>query len=138
MFNGLKLSASGMLSERVRLEAISSNIANANNTELVNGNIYKRKQVLLGEDNNGFNNILNGVRVTSIQEDTVTPEKLVYDPEHKNAIKEGEYKGYVRYPNVEISKEMVDLVNSQRAFELNSQTFSASKSLLEHSINIGK
>lgn len=138
MFKALKLSASGMLTERVRLEAISSNIANANNTELRNGEVYKRKQVLLGEDNQNFEGILNGVRVTAIQDDNVTPERLVYDPEHKNAIQEGEYKGYVRYPNVDLSKEMVDLVNSQRAFELNSQTFSASKSLLDYSINIAK
>lgn len=138
MFKGLKLSATGMLTERVRLEAISANIANANNTEVVDGQVYKRKQVLLGEDNHNFEGVLNGVRVTSIQDDYVTPDRLVYDPEHKDAITEGEYKGYVRYPNVDISKEMVDLINSQRAFELNSQTFNASKSLIEYSINIGK
>lgn len=138
MFKALKLSASGMLTERVRLEAISANIANANNTETINGEVYKRKQVLLSEDNYNFEGILNGVRVSTIQDDNVTPDRLVYDPENSRAIQTGEYKGYVRYPNVDLSKEMVDLINSQRAFELNSQTFSAAKSLLDYSINIAK
>lgn len=138
MFKGLKISASGMLTERMRLEAISSNIANANNTELVNGEVYKRKQVYLTEDNLNFEGVLNGVRVSEIREDNIKPDRLVYDPENKNAIQEGEYKGYVRYPNVDITTEMVDLMNSQRSFELNSQTFNASKSILDYSINIVK
>lgn len=138
MFNGLKISATGMLSERVRLEAISSNLANANNTSVdANGEIYRRKQVLLGEDNLNFEGVLNGVKVTNVIEDSAS-DKLVYDPSHADAIKEGEYAGYVRYPNVDIAKEMIDLINAQRAFEVNSQTFSASKSLLDSSINIMK
>ena len=138
MFNGLKISATGMLSERVRLEAISSNLANANNTSVdANGEIYRRKQVLLGEDNLNFEGVLNGVKVTNVIEDSAS-DKLVYDPSHADAIKEGEDAGYVRYPNVDIAKEMIDLINAQRAFEINSQTFSASKSLLDSSINIMK
>ena len=138
MFNGLKISASGMLSERIRLETISSNIANVNNTEVINGEVYKRKQAYLGENKSKFDEVLNGVKVTSIKEDRVADDKLVYDPTHKDSIKEGEYKGYVRYPNVDISKEMVDLINAQRSFELNSQTFNTSKSILDYSINLIK
>lgn len=138
MFNGLKISASGMLSERVRLEAISSNIANANNTTLdSNGNVYKRKQALLDENNLNFNDVLNGVKVSKIVEDQ-SADKLVYDPEHEDAIKEGEFAGYVRYPNVDIAKEIIDLTNAQRAFEVNSQTFNASKGILDASLNIIK
>ena len=138
MFNGLKISASGMLSERLRLETISSNIANANNTTLdANGNVYKRKQALLDEDNLNFNDVLNGVKVSKIVEDQAT-DKLVYDPDHEDAIKEGEFAGYVRYPNVDIAKEIIDLINAQRAFEVNSQTFSASKGILDSSLNIIK
>lgn len=138
MFNGLKISASGMLSERVRLEAISSNIANANNTTVdANGNVYKRKQALLKESNLNFKDVLNGVEVSRIVEDN-SADKLVYDPEHEDAIKEGEFAGYVRYPNVNIAKEIMDLMNVQRAFEVNSQTFNASKGILDSSLNIIK
>ena len=137
MFNGLKISATGMLSERVRLEAIASNLANANNTTVTNGQVYRRKQVLLSEDNLNFHDELNGVKVSKIIEDT-SSDKLVYDPEHADAIQNGELAGYVRYPNVDISKEMIDLLNAQRAFEINSQTFGASKQLLDSAINILK
>ena len=137
MFKGLNISASGMLTERVRLEAISSNIANANNTTVTNGNVYKRKQVLLEEGNLNFNDMLNGVKVSRIVEDN-SADKLVYDPEHADAIQTGEFAGYVRYPNVDIAKEIIDLTNAQRGFEINSQTFNASKGILESSLNIIK
>ena len=138
MFNGFKISASAMHTERQRMEIISSNIANANSTAVdENGNIYKRKQVVMSEGDLDFSNIIKGVKVSKIVEDNAI-EKYVYDPTHTDAIKEGDYKGYVRFPNVDIAKEIIDLTNSQRAFEANSQTFNATKGIIESSLNIIK
>lgn len=137
MFNAFKISSSGMHTERVRLEAISSNIANANNTSVTNGQVYKRKQVLLKEGDLDFSSTLKGVQVAKITEDK-SADKLVYDPDHADAIQTGEYAGYVRYPNVDIAKELVDLTNAQRAYEVNSQTFSATRGMIESSLNIIK
>lgn len=140
MFGSMKLSASGMMTERQRLEIISQNVANVNNTEKINGEPYRRKIALLEEDKkaNEFKELINGVRIKKVVEDNKTDFNAVYDPNHPDAIKEGEMKGYVLYPNVDIAKEMMDALNAQRGFEVNSKLFSTSKQIIETALTIGK
>ena len=140
MFKSLDISASGMHAERMRLEVISSNIANANNTDRVNGEVYRRKQALLGINSSvkaNFSDLITGVQVTKIIDDN-TDYKLMYDPEHPDAIQEGELKGYVQLPNVDINTEIFDLMSAQRGFEANAKTFEALRDIINTSISIGK
>ncbi len=150
MFNSLNISASALTAQRLRMDVISSNIANASSTrgKLINGDWepYRRKmvemepreksfdQVLQGEiQKTPTKNNLQGVRVTGIIEDQ-TPFKLVYDPSHPDANAEG----YVRLPNVDLSKEMVDLLASSRAYEANVTSFNTGKSMMLKALEIGR
>jgi flagellar basal-body rod protein FlgC len=149
MFNSLNISASALTAQRLRMDVISSNIANASSTrgKLVNGEWepYRRKmvameprgksfnQVLQGEIQKQSQNTLEGVRVTGIVDDQ-TQFKLVYDPTHPDATADG----YVRLPNVDLSKEMVDLLASSRAYETNVTSFNTGKSMMLKALDIGR
>jgi flagellar basal-body rod protein FlgC len=149
MFNSLNISASALTAQRLRMDVISSNIANASSTrgKLVNGEWepYRRKMVAMEPREKSFNQVLNGelqkqsqnslqgVRVTGIVDDQ-TPFKLVYDPSHPDATVEG----YVRLPNVDLSKEMVDLLASSRAYEANVTSFNTGKSMMLKALDIGR
>jgi flagellar basal-body rod protein FlgC len=151
LFDGINISASGLTAQRLRLDVISSNIANANTTRGANGMPYVRQLVTLGEKvtpQATFQDALNGqlgqapsegVRVVSIQNDT-TPFKLVYDPNHPDAIKDPKSPmfGYVRMPNVDISAEMVDMISASRSYEANVTALNASKSMAMKALEIGK
>ena len=76
----------------------------------------------------------NGVKVNEIKEDTETPFKLVYDPTHPDANEEG----YVEMPNVDLLKEMVDLISATRSYEANITVFNANKAMLTKALEIGK
>ena len=76
----------------------------------------------------------NGVKVTSIVDDTSTAMKKVYDPSHPDADEDG----YVLYPNVNTVTEMTNLIDASRAYEANVTAFNASKSMATTGINMGK
>jgi flagellar basal-body rod protein FlgC len=148
MFQSLHTTASGLTSQRLRMDVIASNIANADTTraEYVDGEWqpYKRKMVVLEEKGKSFSNLLNqamgnneaagnGVSVSKIVEDE-TPSNLVYDPDHPEANADG----YVAMPNVDTSREMVDLISATRSYEANVTVFNASKGMLMKALEIGK
>ena len=149
IFSSMNTTASGLTAQRLRMDVISSNIANVDTTraQQVNGEWepYRRKSVTLTEENGQFSTFLNkaigkdenagnGVKVTKINEDTETPFKLVYNPTHPDANEEG----YVEMPNVDLLTEMVDLVSATRSYEANVTAFNASKSMLTKALEIGK
>ena len=136
LFSGMNINASGMSAQRLRMDVISQNIANANTTRTKEGGPYVRKNVVLTEKvsttnnfgqvlNRTINGIGNGVKVTAITNDTDTDMNLVYDPSHPDA----DENGYVPYPNVNIVSEMTDLIDASRAYEANATAFTASKSI---------
>ncbi|AIQ47867.1 flagellar basal body rod protein FlgC [Paenibacillus sp. FSL R7-0273] len=142
------ISASALTAQRLRMDVISSNIANAETTRasVVDGKAvpYKRKLVVLGtEQNNSFSNILNskmnggsgteGVKVQSIIEDA-SPLKPVYNPSHPDA----DAEGYVFMPNVDLTKEMVDMLSASRSYEANVTMLNASKAMVSKALEIGK
>ena len=150
IFHSMNISASALTMQRLRMDVVSSNMANAETTrsKSVNGvwQPYRRKMVEVSsnESRNSFANIFNdsissngnvgsGVKVTKIKEDQ-SPFKLVYNPEHPDA----DENGYVQMPNVDPLKEMVDLMGATRAYEANVTVLNASKGLLMKALEIGK
>ncbi|WP_243289880.1 flagellar basal body rod protein FlgC [Bacillus sp. FJAT-47783] len=148
IFQSLNITSSGLTTQRLRMDVISSNIANMDTTRAEdNGESwepYKRKMVVTAPENQKFSsylksamkpttNIGSGVKVTKITEDT-SPFKLVYNPMHPDA----DDNGYVKYPNVDPLKEMVDLMSSTRAYEANVTAFNASKGMLMKALELGK
>lgn len=147
IFQSINISASALTAQRVRMDVISSNMANMDTTrgELVNGEWqpYRRKMVVTQSQGSQFSSFLNkalgsskevnGVKVTKIPEDE-TPFELNYDPEHPDANEEG----YVAMPNVDPLKEMVDLISSTRSYEANVTAMNATKGMLMKALEIGK
>lgn len=147
IFHSINTSASALTSQRLRMDVISSNMANVDSTRatLVNGEWvpYRRKSVVLQPKEGSFNSFLNvamnkgevgnGVKVAKIVEDE-TPFKEVYDPEHPDA---NEF-GYVQMPNVDPLREMVDLISATRSYEANVTALNASKGMLMKALEIGK
>lgn len=149
LFQGMNTSASALTANRLRLDTIASNIANANTTRAtyINGawQPYKRKMVELSPiSNQSFTNVLQaaignvsgnnaeqGVRVTAIREDN-TPFQRVYDPTHPDA----DAEGYVLMPNVDMMKEMVDMISASRAYEANVTALNASKNMMMKAFEI--
>jgi flagellar basal-body rod protein FlgC len=131
----------------MRMDVISSNIANAETTraQIVNGQAvpYRRKMVVLEPNQPSFADTLNaqmnsgttasGVKVAEIREDT-SPLKPVYNPEHPDA----DANGYVHMPNVDIAKEMVDMISASRSYEANVTALNASKAMISKALEIGK
>lgn len=141
VFNSMRINASGLTLERMKLDTISSNIANVNTTRTEEGGPYKRKEVLFEEMvKKQYNStsrrqevLSRGVKVTGIQEDG-TNLRRVYDPEHPDADPEG----YVLMPNVNLLDEMVSLIEAQRTYEANATALKASKGMLNKAIEISK
>lgn len=148
LFGGINTSSSGLTAERLRMDIISKNIANANTTRTANGTPYKRQVVTFKaaetdsfkshlskyvNKNNDKHNIGNGVEVTSIKEDD-SAFKRVYDPGHPDADK----KGYVLMPNVNIVTEMVNMISATRSYEANVTALNSSKSMMMKALEIGR
>jgi flagellar basal-body rod protein FlgC len=144
IFQSLSISGSALTANRLKLDVVSSNIANANTTrgQYVNGEWqpYRRKMVEVTPNRTpSFAThlqqelALTGVRVNKIVEDT-TPFQAVYDPSNPDSNEQG----YVMMPNVDVTKEMVDLMSTSRAYEANITAFNAGKSLLVKALEIGR
>ncbi|NQX46169.1 flagellar basal body rod protein FlgC [Paenibacillus tritici] len=140
------ISASALTAQRLRMDVISSNIANAETTRasMVDGKAvpYRRKLVVMETAQpDSFSNILNskmgsgseGVKVKSIIEDS-SPLKPVYNPSHPDA----DADGYVYMPNVDLTKEMVDMLSASRSYEANVTMLNASKSMVAKALEIGR
>jgi flagellar basal-body rod protein FlgC len=140
------ISASALTAQRLRMDVISSNIANAETTRasVVDGKAvpYRRKLVVLETSQaDSFSNILDskmsggseGVKVKSIIEDT-SPLKPVYNPSHPDA----DVDGYVYMPNVDLTKEMVDMLSASRSYEANVTMLNASKAMVGKALEIGR
>ncbi|MBS4539839.1 flagellar basal body rod protein FlgC [Clostridium sp. D2Q-11] len=143
LFNSINVSATGMTAERTRMDIISENIANANTTKTSNGTPYNRKMIVFEENKPNFSTLLNdaikstnnssGVKIKKIVEDE-TPYKKVYEPGHPDANEDG----YVEMPNVDVVKEMVDMISATRAYEANITSLNSSKSMFMKALEIGR
>jgi flagellar basal-body rod protein FlgC len=144
LFGGLEISASGLTAQRLRMDVTAENLANAQTTKGVDGQPYRRKEVVLREiPQTGFGAQLTaamgtrgakragGVEVAEIAEDK-TAGKLTYDPGHPDA----NAQGYVQMPNVDTVTEMVDLIDSSRAYDANVTAMQASKQMFTKTLEL--
>lgn len=123
-YSSVEISASGLSAERLAMDVIANNIANANTTHTPGGGAFKRQLVVFGQkpgntggvagSGAGSNGGQGGVEVLGIVQDQ-TPDRLVFDPSNPDA----DARGYVHYPNISVVKEMVDMMAASRAYEAN-------------------
>ncbi len=135
-FSSFDISASGLFAQRVRLDAIANNIANAESTRTPEGGPYRRQVVsfrAMYEGAVGNRSIPKGVEVAGIEEDP-TEFRVIYDPGHPDA----DANGYVRMPNVNVVEEMVDMISATRAYEANITAMNAAKSMISSAIELGR
>ncbi len=145
MYAALGISATGLAAERLRMDVIANNLANADSTNGV-GDAYRRKVVTMTPAPGGAAFALprpagiastpgaadlHGVTVTGISDDPA-PLRRVYEPGHPEA----DAEGYVTRPNVNAVTEMVDMVAATRAFQANVTAFEATKSMARDSLRI--
>jgi len=130
---GLDISASGLTSQRLVMDIVSNNIANATTTRTPEGGPFKRKIALLMERPYETGVTGKGTRVTDIIQDE-TPSKMVYNPGHPDANKDG----YVAMPNVEVVREMVDLMVASKCYQANVTAFNESKQMALQALQMGK
>lgn len=143
--SSLDISSSALTAQRMRMDVISENLANINTTRDANGEPYRRRYTTMGAKGS-FTGYLSeamsgdtsttskgGVRVVSIQEDN-SPFTLDYNPDHPDA----DENGYVQMPNVDLLKEMVDMMSATRTYEANITAINATKNMAMQALNIGK
>lgn len=132
MFDALRISASGMTAERLRMDVIAGNLANANTTRGADGQPYQRRDVILQEtQSDSFAAKLAGVSVVGVVDDP-SPARRVYDPGHPDA----DAQGYVSMPNVNSVTEMVDLITASRGYEANVTTMNSAKQMFTRTLDI--
>lgn len=140
-FQTMRISASGLSAERLRMDTISSNIVNATTTRTEEGGPYRRKIAVFQESlkreintrTGKMQTIGKGVKAVGVVEDDSELQR-VFDPTHPDADEEG----YVWMPNVNILNEMVDMIAATRAYEANVTAMNASKGMLLKTLEIGK
>lgn len=140
-FNTLRISASGLSAERLRMDTIASNMANVNTTRGANGQPYRRKVAVFQENLNKelnketgkYEDTSMGVKAVGIEEDN-SPLRRVYDPSNPDA----DAQGYVSMPNVNVLNEMADMMVATRAYEANVTAINSAKSMFSKALEIGR
>jgi len=150
LFTTINTAATGLTAQRTRLDVIANNMANVNTTRTTEGGPFRRSRVVFRPRvsqpywRSPFlptflkNEIGRGVRVVEVEKDYDAEVKLVYDPNHPDAIQSGPRKGYVEYPNVNVVDEMVDMISASRAYEANVAIMNGSKSMFMKALEIGR
>lgn len=141
-FAAFNISASGMAVEKVRLETVATNLANANTTKGTDGSYYKPLRVISGPVSGAFEQQMStsgvssslpaGVQVLEVRPIDTGP-RLVYEPNHPHA----DAKGMVAYPNINPVSEMVTLIEATRAYEANVRAMNAAKTMALRALEIG-
>lgn len=140
---GMRVSSSGLSAQRMRMNTISSNIANINTTQTPEGGPYRRKDVIFEAipEARNFGEILttqpdrniHRVQVTDVSVDRKAP-LLKYEPDHPDANAEG----YVAYPNINLMEEMTNMIQATRSYEANVSAMQASKDMALKALEIGR
>jgi len=139
MIRALDISTSGLVAQRIRMDTISSNLANLNSLardEKGNMQPYQARYVIFQTDEQlETQQGAIGVKVASVETEQIEPNYR-WQPEHPYAIKEGPKKGYVAYPKVNMTAEMVDALVATRAYEANLGAMELSKNMAQQSLRI--
>ena len=133
-FSSMQISATGLAAERLRMDTISSNMANASTTRNAQGekSPYVRKIAVFQEALDSKKQMA-GVKAVGIEEDK-SPLRREYNPNHPDADEDG----YVTYPNVNIITEMTNLIDATRAYEANATAFESSKAIVTKGLSLGQ
>ena len=137
ILSGMQISSSGLRAERMQMEVMAHDIANAHSTRTPEGGPYKRQQVTFaaamnhvgGPDRGLRIGDFGGVQVMGVTDDD-SPHPRVYDPGHPDA----DENGFVLMPNVTLPHEMVDLVTASRAYEANLKSMETFKEMAEQAL----
>jgi flagellar basal-body rod protein FlgC len=149
MYSSIEVSASGLSAERLAMDVIANNLANVNTTRTPEGGAYKRQLVVFAQkqevDPNASLDPLDtssdadpgksrdGVTAVGIMSDP-GPDRMVYDPTHPDA----DANGYVHMPNIDVVKEMVDMIAASRAYQANVTAISESRAMSSAAVNLLK
>ena len=134
VFDSMEVAGSSLTAHRLWMDTISSNLANINTTRTLDGGSYKRKvpvfAEMLDKSLNGYREI-NGVRVLAIAEDNAAP-RMTYQPDHPDANADG----YVAYPNVNLVREMTDMLVASRAYEANLSVVTTGRDMWNNALEV--
>jgi flagellar basal-body rod protein FlgC len=134
MIRALDISGSALVAQRVRMDVIAGNMANAEVTRQEDGTPipYRRRFVtfVTGDGQGG-----PGVHVGELANDPSEFE-LRYDPGHPDRIREGPLRDYVRYPNVSLTMEYIDALAASRAYEANAAMMTVTRTMLQQAIRL--
>lgn len=137
LFAGMAVSGSALTAERLRMDVIANNLANANSTRTAEGGPYRRQMAVLAprapQGATGVAAAPAGVRVVGVVHDS-SPPRFTFDPGHPDA----DDAGMVAMPNVNPVTEMVDLISATRAYEANVTALNAFKSMAMKALEIGR
>jgi len=145
IFSAFKITASGLTAQRLRMDVVAANVANAETTRTAEGGPYQRKVVVFStqEPQKQITPLAarfasrtaatSGVRVEAILSDE-SPGHRVYDPDHPDA----DAEGFVTYPNVNVVTEMTDMLSATRSYEANVTVFNALKAMALKALDIGR
>jgi flagellar basal-body rod protein FlgC len=131
LLNGFGIAGSALTAQSARLNAVASNLANADSVVGADGQPYRAKEVVfkaMPVEGGGL-----GVRVTQVVESSA-PFRATYDPKNPAANADG----YVNMPNVNVVDEMVNMISASRAYQTNADVMSTAKTLLLKTLTIGQ
>lgn len=124
------IAATALTAQSMRLNAVASNLANADSAHSSTGEGYRAKQVVFQAVSlPGAPPWAQGVRMTQVIEDPAPP-RLVYDPKHPLA----DAQGYVAYPNVDVVEEMVNMISASRSYQTNAEVMSTARDLMQRTL----
>lgn len=134
LFNVFKVSSSAMTAQSMRLNAVASNLANADSIVSSDGKPYRAKQVVFEATPTGTSGELSkGVRVRQVVEDAAPP-RMVYDPKNPAS----DEKGYVAFSNVNVVEEMTNMVSASRSYQTNVEVMNTAKTMMLRTLQIGQ
>lgn len=143
VFKAMELNGRALSAQRLRLDVVSSNLANAQTTRTPEGGPYRRRDVALASDvaRGRFGEVLHDellepthtVRVHQVVADDAAP-RLVFDPSHPDA----DPNGYVQMPNINAVEEMVDMMTIMRSYQANLNVFSSIQEMSNRALSLGR
>ncbi|MBV2206758.1 MAG: flagellar basal body rod protein FlgC [Proteobacteria bacterium] len=132
MFNVFHIAGSALTAQSMRLNAVASNLANADSAVSADGKPYRAKQVVF-QATPMAGEAAQGVRVRQVVEDA-SPGRLVYDPRSPAA----DDRGYVTMPNVSVVDEMVNMISASRSYQTNADVMNTAKQLVLRTLTLGQ
>jgi len=131
LFNIFSIAGSALTAQSARLNAVASNLANADSVVGADGQPYRAKQVVFKATPVEGGGI--GVRVTQVV-NSAAPLRMTYDPKNPAA----DEQGYVAMPNVNVVDEMVNMISASRSYQNNVEVMNTAKSLMQKTLAIGQ